>query len=67
MHSLYKLRDNKENQFDYVLVAHSVSLKQENKIIMDGPKKLAKYIRYREGRLLKLEEVASELCSKKLD
>ena len=66
MSSLYKLRDIKENNFDYLLVAHSVSIKEEdaNTVIMDGPSKLAKYIRYREGRFRKLEQAAKKLCTR---
>ena len=54
MNSLKMLRDNPECHADYICVAHSESLRFEDgveTIIMDGPRKLDQYIKYREDRV----------------
>ena len=56
METLKKLRDEEEHHFDYVCVPHSVSLgsNDADTVIMDGPKKLDEYIKYREDRIMQL-------------
>ena len=49
MDTLRKLRDN--YKFDKVCVPHSVKLEEDQDVILDGPKKLQEYIKYREDRL----------------
>ena len=43
---------------------HSVSLNpgETDTIIMDGPKKLAEYIKYREDRIAQLQSIAEQMC-----
>ena len=56
MQTLKKLRDEQEHHFDYVCVPHSVNLSADSTdtVIMDGPKKLEEYIKYREDRIKQL-------------
>ncbi len=56
MKTLRMLRD--KFTFQWVCTTHSISLDEDlvpHTIMMDGPSKLAAYIKYREDRLNKLE------------
>ena len=63
MTSLYKLRY--KYKFDYIIVAHSTNLTDKKYIVMDGRKKLEKYIKHREERIEKIEKKAIEICTLK--
>ena len=65
MTTLNSLRDNPDYFFNHVCVPHSTSLKSEDEdnVIMDGPKKLDEYIKYREDRLIQMASVAEKICN----
>ena len=65
MKTLKMLREHEDYHFDYVCVPHSTSLKDTDTdtVMMDGPEKLAAYIKYREDKIMELEMIAKEVCN----
>ena len=65
MKTMYMLKEN--YKFEHVCVPHSLSLDEEGQIMMEGPKKLQEYIKYREDRLQQLETCCNQEQRSKAD